>query len=122
MNDVHRIFPSWTAFAEYLAMLGACVAGIGALPWWVGIILPSILLLLLSWPRWRELVGKAWRMDEEWMQLGDRVRKHGIGTGLEYYIRAKNAAFVLAAKVAHDAFHIALAFGFGHAARWFWFA
>lgn len=105
---VRRLFPSWTAFSEYLAILGACVAGIGALPWWAGIILPSILLLLLSWPRWRELVARARRIDVEWMELG-------------HYMRAKNVAFVLAVKFGHDTLHTALAFGFGHLARWFWF-
>jgi hypothetical protein len=62
---LRRAFPTWTSFGEYLAFIGACVAGIGALPWWAGIGLPLLLLTLLSWPRWHELTKKALRLDRE---------------------------------------------------------
>ena len=117
---VRRLFPSWSHFAEYVAFLAAITAGIGAFPWGLGILLPALLLTLLSWPRWRELVMKAWRLDRDWWDLGDLARTHNVGTWLGYYLRSRNAAFVLAVKFVHDCFYITLAFVFGHLIGWFW--
>jgi hypothetical protein len=67
-----------TAWAEYLAILLAGLYGFWNWPWWIGVVVPSVMLLLLGWPHWRELAAKAWRMDEHWRVLGMYWRGHNF--------------------------------------------
>jgi hypothetical protein len=115
-----RLFPNWTAFAEYLAFLAACVGGIVGSSWWVGIFLPALLLTLLSWPRWRGLVGKAGKLDAEWRDLGALALQHRQPGWFEYYARAYKLPLVIAVKFGHDTLFSAAAYIFGIVIGWIW--
>jgi hypothetical protein len=62
----------------------------------------AMLLLLLDWSRYRNLFARAAKVDVQWRDLGALARTHNLGSGLAYYLRSKNVAVVLAAKLLHD--------------------
>ena len=119
---VPRPFATWTAFAEYLAFLFAVMGDIGEMPWWSAIVLPSLLLLLLSWPRWHALVVKAGKVDAGYRELGMVWWRRKVDDmALAMFAKSYHLPFVLAVKVGHDCLHLTLAFAFGHVIRRVWF-
>ena len=117
---VRRVFASWTEFGEALVLLSVCVAGVAnASRLWP--IIGAMVLLLLSWDRYRELFGKAGNLDAEYRKLARLAQRNGhIGIGFALYLRARMLAIVLGAKLGHDALFLIGAFFVGLAVRWFW--
>jgi hypothetical protein len=115
-----RLFPDKGDFPAYLAMMAACVCGLLGVVWWAGIILPGTLLTLLSWPRWRELVAKAAKVDADYRDLGKLELMLGIGWGIGKFARAHLLLMVLTLKFCQDWLFAGLAYAFGIAAGWFW--
>src|SRR5438132_986505 len=77
------------------AMMAACVCDVLGVVWWAGIFLPGTLLTLLSWPRWRELVAKAAKVDADYRDLGKLELMLGIGWGIGNFARAHLLLMVL---------------------------
>ena len=114
-----RLFPSWTHLGEYLVFLVVCLAGIVNASWlWIPI--SAMLLLLLGWSRYRDLLARAGEVDADWRELGALARTHNIGSGLGYYLKSHSLLVVFAAKLLHDSAFLAGAFLFGHAIAWLW--
>jgi hypothetical protein len=117
---VRRPFDSWTEFFEYLTFLSVSAAGVANASWlWIAI--GAMVLLLLSWSRYRELFAKAAEIDREWRDLAWLMRAYKAGHGLDLHARAWKLPFVVGVKVGHDALFLAGAFIFGHVTRWAWF-
>jgi hypothetical protein len=94
-----------TVWAEHLAILLAGLYGFYHWPWWIGIIVPSVMLYLLGWPQWRDLALKAWHVDAHWRQLGMPTRAH-------------NFALVVAGNFLNHLLFMGVAFGLGQLGRW----
>ena len=94
-----------TTWAENLAILLAGLYGFLNWPWWVGIIVPSLMLLVLGWPHWRKLAAQAWEMDAQWRELG-------------MYSRGHNLALVVGGNLLNHLFFTGLAFALGRIGRW----
>ena len=119
---VRRPFGSWKEFGEYLVFLLVCVAGVFRASW-LWILIGTMLLFLLTWPRWRSLVAQAGRIDRQYMVMGTLALKRAglIAMALKQYAGAHHVALVLGAKWGQDALFLAGAYVFGMAIRWFWF-
>ena len=121
-SAVRRPFGSWKEFGEYLVFLGVCVAGVFRASWlWIAI--GTMLLFLLTWPRWRPLVAQAGRIDRQYMTMGRYALKRAglVGMALKQYMGAHHVALVLGAKWGQDALFLGGAYIFGMAMKWFWF-
>jgi hypothetical protein len=94
-----------TRWAENLAILLAGLYGFWNWPWWIGIIVPSLMLWILGWPHWRELAAKAWEMDAHWRELG-------------MYSRVHNFALVAGGNLLNHLFFTGLAFVLGRIGSW----
>ena len=119
---VRRPFGSWKEFCEYVVFLGVCVGGVFHASWlWTAI--GTMLLFLLTWPRWRALIAQAGRIDRQYMVMGTLALKRAglIGIALKQYAGAHHVALVLGAKWGQDALFLAGAYVFGMAVKWFWF-
>jgi hypothetical protein len=92
-------------WAEHLAILLAGLYGFYNWPWWIGILVPSLMLFVLGWPHWRELAAKAWQMDAHWRALGMDTRWH-------------NFALVVGGNFLNHLFFTGLAFALGRIGHW----
>jgi hypothetical protein len=88
-----------------LTVMLAALYGFGNWPWWIVIIVPSLMLLLLGWPNWRKLAAQAWKMDVHWRELG-------------MYLRGHNLALVVGGNFLNHLFFTGLAFAVGRIGLW----
>ena len=99
-------FASWTEFGEFVVFLSVCVAGVAnASRLWI--VIGAMTLLLLGWPRYRELFAKAAKVDADYRELGWLVRMLRIGSGVDSFAKAHLLPLVLAVKLGQDCFFLA---------------
>ena len=112
---VRRLFASWQEFFEFLVFLLVCLAGIVHASW-LWIVIAAMLLLLLGWPRWSELIAKAGKVDAQYRELGRLALAFRVfGASFEMYARAHLVMMVLGAKLLQGtAFLVARTFSAWH--------
>lgn len=105
---------------EFVVFFSVCVAGVGnASALWIAI--GAMALLLLGWPRYRELFANAAAIDADLREIGMLALQHGFfSDGLKMLVRARNVPFVVGVKLAHDALFLAAAFFVGYGIAWLW--
>jgi hypothetical protein len=115
-----RLFGSRTEFFEYLVFVSVNVAGFLHAAW-MWIVIGAMVLLLLDWPRWRELFAKAGTIDAEYLKRGRLAWERRV---YEYVLRMFGTAYhlplVLAGKMGFDALYLAAVFFLGHVTAWVW--
>ena len=117
---VRRPFASWQDFFEFLVFLVVCLAGIVHASW-LWIVIGAMLLLLLGWSRWSELIAKAGKVDALYRELGRLALAFRVfGASFEMYARAHLVMMVLGAKFLQDAAFLIAAYLFGMASAWLW--
>ena len=80
-----------------------------------------MLLLLLGWSRWSELIAKAGKVDALYRELGRLALAFRVfGASFEMYARAHLVMMVLGAKFLQDAAFLIAAYLFGMASAWLW--
>jgi hypothetical protein len=80
------------------------------------IVIGAMLLLLLGWSRWSELIAKAGKRDASYRELArDAFARRILAVGFEMYARAHLVMMVLGAKLLQDtAFLVARTFSAWH--------
>lgn len=113
-----HLFASWTEFLEYLVFASLCVAGVVNASW-TWIVIGTMVLFLLDWPRSRELIDKAGTIDAEYIKRGKLAWERGV---YEYVLRMFGSAYhlplVLGAKMGFDGLYLTAVFFLGHVTAW----
>ena len=103
LDWLHRQFSSWSDVFDYLVFLVVCLAGVvHASGLWI--VIGAMLLFLLSWPRWSELIAKAGKVDTDYRELGRLAFVHRLlRESLTMYSKARLVPLVLGVKFFQDA-------------------
>lgn len=115
-----RWFNSWIDFCELLVLVTVGVDGVCHASWlWIAI--GAMLLFLLRWPRWSELIRKAGEVDANYRDRGRLAFLNGLfRQAFAMYSRARLVPLVLGATLLEDAFFLAVAYAVGMGAAWLW--
>jgi len=100
------MFASPRDLAETFVFFGVCLAGVQHASWrWI--VIGTMLLFILGWPRWKNLIASAGRVD-----AGHRVRGR--------YRKAHQTIFVIGTKLLQDGGYLAAMYFFGMGTGWLW--
>ena len=98
-RTIRLFFASWIEVFEYLTFLAVCAAGVAHASWrWIPV--ATLVLFLLGWARWRELIARA--------------------GAIMMYGRAHYLMLVVGAKLLQDGLFLTGAYAFGLAIGWLW--
>lgn len=108
---------------DYWALIAVGLAGLAHAPPLLSVVGSALVLSFVSWPRarWRNVMDKARQVDAEWLDLARLAWAAGLHShGLLYWLRGRFAALVMAAHMANNLLHCALAYVAGMVSGWLW--